>query len=623
MCGLVGFYNNSKESINLKTLQKMARTMTYRGPDEEGYYLNRNCGLGHVRLRILDLSSKGRQPMKSGSSNRYLLLNGEIYNYLELKKILSNLGYEFSSKTDTEVLLYALEEWGLEKTLSKINGMFAFVYWMEEEKRLFLVRDRLGKKPLYYYHKGPHFVFGSELKSILQYPFIKKEIDPEALNHYFAFNCVPGSYAILKNTKKLPPAHYLEFSQGKVSLKKYWSVQTIQDPNFQDHETKVVDKLSQLLNDSIQSRLASDVPLGVFLSGGIDSTIITALLTGHSKKPVKTFSIGFPEMDFNEAPIAREVASFFKTDHHEYTLKASEILPDIEKIIGGFDEPFGDSSLLPTYYLSKKAKEEITVALGGDGGDELFGGYRKYRQIVQAKKVGSLLPYSLRKIIFSNLSKIPHGTLRNRSQGLLYENNRELLQYLSMTWKGYELKKLMKENGFPFSVTFFENITEKMSRDDLVRTMMHVDLTTYLPDDILTKIDRTSMLNSLEVRSPLLDYRLVEFASSLPLKFKILGSKQKYLLKSLLKRHIPFEKLLNRKKMGFCLPMALWFRGELKYLLEKYLSKNSIQRTGFFDFCIVEKMVKEHLYGRFDHSNKLFGLLAYQIWFNRYIENEI
>lgn len=622
MCGIVGFYSPSSSPVSLGVLQAMAQSMKYRGPDDEGYYLKGPVGLGHVRLSILDLSPLGRQPMKSRNKDCYLILNGEIYNFLELKKELSDEGYTFESRTDTEVLLYALEAWGILRTLQRINGMFAFAYWMEKEGKLILARDRLGKKPIYYYQKGGHFVFGSELKSILKYPDVKKEIDTEALIQYFAYSYVPSPYSIVKPVRKLSPAHYLEYREGNITLNRYWdpfcSQKTVMASKVDEEEA--MDQLSQLLKSSIQYRLLSDVPLGVFLSGGIDSTTVTALLMEHSNKKIKTFSIGFQESEFNEAPVAKKVASYLGTEHHEYYLKPSEALSSVEEIMASFDEPFGDSSLVPTYFVSKKCREQITVALGGDGGDELFGGYIKYRQIQQARTIASWMPDGVRKVLFAAIARLPHDTLRKGARGLMYEDDEGLLQYLSMAWKEKELSQLIPSLTGPFSNENFSGLGKGLRCEELIDAMMRIDLQSYLPDDILTKVDRTSMFNSLEVRAPLLDYRIVEFVITLPLHLKIRGKNQKYLFKKLLAKYIPMDEILHRKKMGFSLPIPQWFREDLRYLLDAYLSEGSIKKVGFFHYPVIQKMVREHLRGVFDHSRKLFTLLGYQIWHDRYIQ---
>ena len=375
-----------------------------------------------------------------------------------------------------------------------------------------------------------------------------------------------------------------------------------------------------MLRTSIQSRLMSDVPLGIFLSGGIDSTAITALLAEQSAKPIKTFSIGFSESVFNEAPVAKQVASFFHTEHNEYYLKAPEVYGKVEEIIAGFDEPFGDSSLVPTYFVSQKSREQIKVAMGGDGGDELFGGYIKYGQIQQAKQIGMWMPASVRKRIFSALSKWPNDYIRKASRGMAYTDDKDLLDYLSMAWKKSELKNLMGRSADSCLKPFFTNLNDPMNYKDLVHLMMYADLQTYLPDDILTKVDRTSMFNSLEVRAPLLDYRLVEFVTSLPLSLKIRNKNQKYFFKNMLKNYIPLHAILNRKKMGFSLPIADWFRNELRYLLASYLSRKSIKKVELFDPDLVQNLIQEHSSGIFNHSRKLFTLLAYQIWHDRYIQ---
>lgn len=597
MCGIVGFHNSSQEEVGLDCLQAMAHTIRYRGPDDEGYYLNGRIGLGHVRLSILDLSPKGKQPMKSRYSNRTIVFNGEIYNYLELRQELVQKGYAFSTQTDTEVLLYALEAWGIDKTLQKINGMYAFAYWIEEEDKLILVRDRLGKKPLYYYHRGAHLVFASELKALLKYPFVSKEVDPAALYQYFLYHYVPSPSSIVKCVQKLLPGHYLEYSKAKATLQCYWQLPNGHESNHlssRDLENSL-GELSALLKSSVQYRLISDVPLGIFLSGGIDSSVITALAIENSGQPLRTFSVGFRESNFDESPIAKKVASHFGTRHNEYYLQASDILPNIEDIIGGLDEPLGDSSFIPTYYVSKMAKQQITVALEGDGGDELFGGYSKYRRLHQLQKIKMFLPKNFRK---------------------------QILRFFSVATKKRKLGGLMKGLNSEVPFSRLDELYKKVEDRHLADAMMHIDLQTYLPDDILTKVDRASMANALEVRAPLLDYRIVEYVSQLPIQFKIAGGIQKILFKRLLKKYIP-DHITNRKKMGFCLPIDLWLRRDLKFLLEKYLSPQAIRRVGFFKDEKITQIVQEHVRGVFDHSKELFTVLAYQIWHDRYIERLI
>jgi asparagine synthase (glutamine-hydrolysing) len=622
MCGICGFFN--KKTLSSGVLEKMNNTLAHRGPDDKGIYINQiSCGFGSIqvglgnrRLSIIDLTESGHQPMCNEDGNIWLVFNGEIYNFQEIRKELQEKGHKFKSKSDTEVILHSYEQWG-ENCLQKFNGMFAFAIWDERKRIFFIARDRAGIKPLYYYFKNGNFAFASELKSLFKYPLFEKELNKKGLYYYLLFQYVPSPYSIFENTWKLPPAHYLILKEGKgVEIKKYWDVldkrQEIKNKNTQEY----IAEFEELLKSSVKYRLISDVPVGAFLSGGTDSSLVVASMTQLADK-VETFTIGFEEKKYNEAPYAKKVATYLGTKHHEFYFKESEIFPLIRELPKYYDEPFADSSSLPTYLVSRLAKENgVKVVLSGDGGDELFCGYNRYVWMERISKVFFLL-LIVRKGFAPFLGKLPYLKLRRISQILQY--NEPLQMYLNIIdmWSEKELKKLLREN-YSYEELPFSYIYQRIKALPLLEKLPLLDFHTYLPEDILTKVDRASMAVSLEARIPLLDYRIAEFVYSLPLNLRYRHGIRKYLLKKVLYKELPSQ-FFRRPKQGFGIPLDEWLRGGVKPYLDEYLNTERIEKEGLFNAEFVEELVKKHLSGKYNYQYSLWTLLQFQLWKEKYL----
>ncbi len=622
MCGICGFLN--KKVLPSEILWEMSNTLSHRGPDDKGIYINQissstttyQIGLGNRRLSIIDLTESGHQPMCNERGDIGIVFNGEIYNFQELREELQRKGHRFKGKSDTEVILHSYEQWGKE-CLQKFNGMFAFAIWDEKKRMFFIARDRVGIKPLYYYFKDGNFAFASELKSLLKYPLFEKELNKKSLYYYLLFQYVPTPYSIFENTWKLPPGHYLILREGKkIELKKYWDVlekrRKIEKKSMQEY----IEEWEELLKSSVKYRLISDVPLGAFLSGGTDSSLIVAFMTQLTDK-VETFTIGFDEKRYNEAPYAKRVATYLGTKHHELYFKEEEIFPLIRELSKYYDEPFADSSSLPTYLVSRLARENgVKVVLSGDGGDELFCGYNRYVWMNRTYNL-LFLPTMIRKGFSPLVGKLPYLKLRRISQILQYKE--PLQMYLSIIdmWSEKELEKLLGGNYSYEELQFFK-VYEKIQHLPLLEKLPLLDFHTYLPEDILTKVDRASMAVSLEVRVPLLDYRVIEFVYSLPLDLRYRRGIRKYLLKKLLYKYLP-AKLFRRPKQGFGIPLDEWLRGGVKPYLEEYLNTERIKREGMFNHQFVEELVKKHLSGRYNYQYPLWTLLQFQLWKEKYL----
>ncbi|MFQ5632475.1 MAG: asparagine synthase (glutamine-hydrolyzing), partial [bacterium] len=568
MCGICGFARKewSKERSR-ETIARMCDLLRHRGPDDQGIFVDEHFALGHTRLSIIDLSAAGHQPMSLKNAPYWITYNGEIYNFPELKKELQSRGMNFHTATDTEVILKAYEMFG-DDCVTHLNGMFAFAIWDARQQKLLLARDRLGKKPLFYYHKDETFIFASEMKAILAVPGISNEIDYEALNLYLHHNYIPAPWTIFKHIRKLREAHLLTLQNGSLyepvpSLreKPYWQLPAPEDIAYKN-ENDAADELDALLTEAVRCRMISDVPLGAFLSGGIDSSAIVAMMAKINSEPVKTFTIDFAEAEFSEREDAEVVAKHCKTDHHMLRVKtdAIDLLP---KLVWHFDEPFGDSSAIPTYYVSKMAREHVTVILSGDGGDELFAGYNSYLKKDEHEKF-LRLPKRLRKAVFGKVAHaLPIQTpMRNFLLYVAEANKGDgadalgTYPYIKNDLITTDLREHFNGcNAFRLREQFLPQtgIQDKLSR------LQYLDAKRYLPGDILVKVDRMSMANSLETRAPLLDYRLVEFAFRLPVELKINGTTTKYLLKKVLARYVPQE-ILNKRKHGFAVPIKNWFQ---------------------------------------------------------------
>lgn len=625
MCGISGYYGQGDKKI----LERMSQSLRHRGPDDEGFYIDNNFGLGHRRLSIIDLRSGG-QPMFSEDKKIVIVFNGEIYNFKELRVGLESRGYKFKTNSDTEVILQVYKEYG-SRCFEYFNGMFAIALYDAKNKKIILARDRMGKKPLYWGIFNKTLIFGSELKVLLEHPLGKAELDLCSLNKYLIYEYVPTPNSIFKGIHKLEPGHYLEYDGREVKKKKFWDIEFKPAVNLNFSEAQ--EKLGELIDDAVKMRLVSDVPLGIFLSGGIDSSTVAYYAQKNSARKIKTFSVGFKEGSFNESNYARQVSEFLGTEHYEKMLTARDSLELIPKVADLLDEPMADASIIPTYLLSEFTKENVTVALGGDGGDELFCGYdtfiaeklagiyEKIPQVVRKKiidKIALNLPVSFNNISFDFKAKSFingfYGKKEYRDQrwlGSFNENQRQKL-FLPEVWQ-----ELKNQNEFIEIDNYLVNLKEEAYFNQLV----YLYLRMYLMDDILVKVDRASMFNSLEVRAPLLDYKVVDFVNSLPLNFKMKGLKTKYILKKLMADKLP-EKIIYRQKKGFGLPLAVWLGGELKPLVLDLLSETRIKNQGLFNYQYIDQLLNDHFSRRADNRKLIWTLVVFQMWQGRWLDNK-
>ncbi|NOY72250.1 MAG: asparagine synthase (glutamine-hydrolyzing) [Gammaproteobacteria bacterium] len=637
MCGIVGYWG--KHGAKASIVEKMTKAIQHRGPDDFGIWLNNegNLALGHRRLSIIDLTPAGHQPMHSPCGRFTLVYNGEIYNHQDLRVELEKEGghFKWRGHSDSETLLAALRHWGVEKALQRLNGMFAFALWDDSEKSLFLARDRMGEKPLYYGNNGKTFLFGSELKSLVAHPAWKGEVDRNALTLYMRHNNVPSPWSIYENINKLPPAHFVVIRDAGETISEpqcYWDLAQIAEKGCADlkyDEKKSIDELDDLLRDSVLRRMASDVPLGTFLSGGFDSTIVTALMQSQSDSPIKTFTIGFHEEGYNEATHAKAIAEHLGTEHTELYVTPEEAMDVIPKLPIIWDEPFSDSSQIPTLLVSELARKHVTVSLSGDGGDELFYGYQRYTKGHGIWKKLDLLPVSLRRALGYGLENLPGKTIEQslkflperlqvphladrlpKIADIIKESSGESFYHrLVSHWK--DPASLVKGGMEP--MTLFNNKERLLRLPGLPERMMYLDSMTYLPDDILTKVDRASMAVSLEARVPLLDHRVVEFAWKLPMSMKYRNGKGKHLLREVLYRYVPRE-MMDRPKMGFGVPIDEWLRGPLREWGEELLSEKRLSEEGFFDPEPIRNMWEEHVSGKRRWHYYLWDVLMFQAW---------
>ena len=626
MCGIVGKFNyRKKEPVSGELIKAMCDKIAYRGPDDEGTYVDGPIGFGHRRLSIIDLSPMGHQPMASADQTIWITFNGEIYNFQAIRDDLISKGYRFRSNSDTEVIIYLYQEYG-EDCLKYLRGMFAFGIWDQKKQVLFLARDRIGKKPLFYYDDGNSFLFASEMKSILEDSLVRREINYEAFYDYFKYLYVPDPKTIYRNIFKLEPGHYLMVTKGGIKKSEYWDVSFAKKSS--EDLRDLSEELLSILTESVKLRMISDVPLGAFLSGGIDSSGVVAIMAGQQERPVTTCSIGFDSQDYDEIEFARLIASTFKTDHHEFTVKenAEEILSDLAYY---FDEPFADSSAVPTYYVSKLARQKVTVALSGDGGDENFAGYEKYYLDDIENRIRKRIPRFLRTSLFPHLS----GILSN-GNGLLYRKGKTLLNtlshesdygfYLTNTewddplWDALVNEETKRQIGEydPFSVTRY--YYHKADTEDHLSKILYTDLKTYLPGDILVKVDRMSMAHSLEVRAPILDHNVIEFAASVPPDLKYNHGEKKYILKQALKQVLP-GKVMYRRKMGFSVPLAEWLRRELKTFAGNYLFAGKSGLSNFFNSPPLDQIWEDHQSRKKNYSTILWSLLMFELWHRRFM----
>jgi len=637
MCGIAGFIIknsrlNKEEAENI--LKEMCRSIRHRGPDDHGTYLfgfgNQNrkfkIGFGHNRLSIIDLTSAGHQPMSNEDNSIWLVYNGEIYNFLELRDYLFKKGHVFHSNSDTEVIIHGYEEWG-EDCVNKFNGMFAFALWDEKKEVLMLARDRIGKKPLYYSVVDDDFIFASEPKAILQFPDFIREIDPSSLRKYFLYEYVPSPQTIYKNIRRLSQGSILIRKDENISQKKYWNLSFAQGKKDLD-----VRLLRDLLKDSVEKRLISDVPLGVFLSGGIDSSVITALMTELlDAGQIKTFTIGFEDRSFDESQYAKKVSGYFKTDHQEKILNPKVMIEILPEVLNFLDEPFADASIIPTYLLSKFTREHVKVALGGDGGDELFAGYDTFPAHKLARiyeKIPNFVKkYIIEKVIynlpvsFNNLSF--DFRLKQFLKGIPYQP-----EYRNQVWLGSfsppEQNSLFSEDLVKETenLDLFEDIRLSLGDCDArnyIELIIYLYCKFYLQDDILVKVDRASMACSLEVRAPFLDYRFVEFICGLAANFKLRGMTTKYILKKMMKKTLPGS-IINRPKKGFGIPVAKWLKDDLKSLVLDELSFDKIKRENLLNPVYIQRLLDEHVKGLKDNRKQLWTTLIFELWYSKWLK---
>ncbi|MBN1847347.1 MAG: asparagine synthase (glutamine-hydrolyzing) [Deltaproteobacteria bacterium] len=633
MCGICGVLDFSNQGVSQALLQRMTQSFSYRGPDDEGFFVNPPIGLGHRRLSIIDLSSSGRQPMSNEDDSIWLIFNGEIYGFETLRKSLKEKGHVLKSRTDSETIIHLYEEERVQ-CLHNLNGMFAFAIWDNKLQQLWLVRDRLGLKPLHYYWNGHRFVFASEIKAILCDPTVPKDIDWDALDLYLTLNYIPAPWTIFKNIKKLAPGHYLTLNNGTLSIKPYWDIPIdsaqweLSDPDISNDQKN---RLYKLVENAVRRRLISDVPLGAFLSGGIDSSIIVGLMARNSEQPVKTFSIGYQDLpSFDETHYAREVAAFNHTDHHEFKLGYKDILDVFPKVLENVDEPFADSSAIPTYIVSQETKNHVTVALSGDGGDELFAGYRMYQGEYWAHYY-SKIPSFLRDGLVAPIINLLPDTRDNPS----LEKIRRIKKFIKgmsnsfaeryYGWReifSYSLRKDLLSAPLRKNL-FLDHVQEIVGKErnrfagDIINMMLYMDVKGLLPNDMLTKVDRMSMANSLEVRVPFLDYSVVEYVFQLRGDTKLRGRTGKYILIETFKHLLP-PSLYDRPKWGFEMPIGAWLKKELRFLVDEYLDKATIQKQGIFRYDVITDLVDKHMTGRQDTSWHLWNLIVFQHWYKRY-----
>ena len=633
MCGIAGFTQFHQQQGSIDALKAMGERIFHRGPDAGSEFLTDKVGLCHRRLAIIDLSDAGVQPMKSENEQVVISFNGEIYNFLELREELIEQGVEFKTNTDTEVILALYQSIGI-KLLDKINGMFAFAIWDNVKQELFVARDRIGKKPLYYSFFNNDIVFASELKAMLALPSIPKDIRLDAVHDFFAYQYIPDPKTIFQGIHKLEPGHYLTVNAQGLKNQQYWDISF---SNLTDQpESELIKELQQLAGDCTANRMMSDVPLGAFLSGGVDSSGIVALMAEHAKKTdgeaIATCSIGFDEEKFNETEFAKQVAKQYGTNHHELTVH-DNVADSLKHIVSFFDEPFADPSLVPTYFVSKLAREKVTVAIAGDGGDEVFAGYSKYSVDHVENQLRNKFPKWLRKAVFPSLAKIA-GKVNlapfKKANSLLtslsvdpamgfYITNSMITDQSWLSLINDETKAQL-DNYHPSTQTI-KKYNQADGKDHLSK-ILYTDMKTYLPGGILVKVDRMSMANSLEVRAPILDYKLMEFAATVPSKYKFNHGEKKYLLKEAFKKYLP-DDILYRKKMGFSVPLASWLRNELKDITEAKLVENPSGLKKIFETSEINKLWSEHLSMAKDHSTVLWSMLMFQMWWDHYMETNL
>ncbi len=633
MCGISGFIDYNKKT-SLEILEKMNRIMAHRGPDGEGYGMyetdKATVGLGHRRLSIIDLTEGGKQPKTFG--NLHLTFNGEIYNYAEIKKELELKGHAFNSHSDSEVILHAYQEWGSD-ALQKFIGMFAFVIYDEDKQKLFACRDRPGVKPFFYYYKDGLFLFASELKALVQHPAFEKVINIDAIAPFLQYGYVPTPHCIFKNAHKLQPGHFLTFDIAKQDLQttQYWNVYDAYNKPVMDISLPdAITETEKLLTSAFQYRMVSDVPVGVFLSGGYDSTCVTAILQKNNTEKIKTFTIGVPDAGLNEAPFAKEIAKHLGTDHTEYYCTEKEALEIVPQLPFFYDEPFADSSAIPTTLVSRIAREKVTVALSADAGDEIFAGYNRYDYMVKYGKSIKKIPGFIRKSTAAMMDVIPADKIPVLNKKYLFHSRYEKVKSLLREPSAENvLMSLTSQIGEKELKTLFNSDLTKLPSNfdskelrpehySILSYMMAVDYQTYLLDDILQKVDRAGMSVSLEGREPFLDHRVIEWAARLPMEYKYNKGDKKFILKQIVHKYIP-ETMMDRPKMGFGIPIAAWLQKDLKPFVDMYFDEQFIIKQDIFNNEVIQKIKHSFYHGKIERAEKVWYILMFQMWYDKWI----
>lgn len=635
MCGIFGIHNyTTKEPVNRKSLELGTDSLTHRGPDEFGYFFDNQNGLafGHRRLSIIDLST-GKQPLYNEDGQVVLVCNGEIYNFPELYDKLTSLGHRFKTKSDNEAIIHLYETYGLD-CVNHLNGMFAFALWDKNKKLLLLARDRMGVKPLYYSIQNNSFYFSSEIKALLALPEIKRELNINALNKYLTFEHIPSPHSIIKNIYKLEAGKILTLYNDQIKTHKYWDI-PLDEPKLAISENEAIDELESLFKKAVKRRFLSDVPVGIFLSGGIDSSLVAKIATDMSSDKIKTFSIGFHEKSFDESKIAMRFAHEIESDHNQSLFDSKECLKLIPNICDLVDEPLSDASILPTYFLSKFAANQVKVCIGGDGGDELFAGY----QIFPVHKLVGLydiLPREIKKFIIQTAQNLPARetylsfpfALKQFLRGAGISSEIRLFIWIGAYLESEKEKLLNPEIRNKITGNTFEDVNNFLSNKFIPRDtdrLLYLLSKFYLTDDILTKVDRASMANSLEVRGPFLDYTIQEFAAKLPYELKLSRITTKYILKKVAAKHIP-KYITHKRKQGFAIPVTKWLKHELKDILLEFTSKEYIKNQGLFNYDFIQTLVKNHLEEKWDNKKLLWNILVFQLWYDKYkpvVQSEI
>ncbi|MFK7924897.1 MAG: asparagine synthase (glutamine-hydrolyzing) [Bacteroidia bacterium] len=621
MCGISGiFYADQDRPVQIHELKNMTTSMIHRGPDDEGFFQDRNVGFGFRRLSIIDLST-GHQPLANEDDSVWIVFNGEVYNFPELRERMMAKGHQFKTGTDTETIVHLYEEYGPD-CVNHLRGMFAFVIWDKRKRKMFCARDRFGIKPFFFHLSGERFVFGSEIKTVLAAGGFDRQVNLQALDSYFTYKYITGEHTIFQEVQKLLPGHRMELTlkDGRWDVKEdaYWQIQFA--PDYSLSEQDWCEQIEAELSAAVKMRMIADVPLGAFLSGGVDSSSVVALMAQNSANPIKTFSIGFKEKAFNELPYAREVAKLYGTEHHEQIIEP-ESISLLPKLIQSYDEPYADSSAIPTYYVSKFAREYVTVVLSGDGGDELFAGYNSYPKLSKLHKYNRM-PAAFNRHFWGGVNRMLPDTVKGKGLSYYLSLDRQTVGAHYALWQRPERQQLYKgalwdqvkgQLGEEYKLSLLRASNTK----DYLSRMQELDMQTYMVDDILTKVDRASMLNSLEARVPILDHKVAELSFRIPPSMKLKQGQKKYILREAMRKHLP-SSILDHKKQGFSVPLGAWFKDSLKeYMNDRLLSSNS-NLSEYLNQDYIRQIVDAHQNGMRDLNGKIWSLVVMDAWLEQY-----